>query len=113
MRHKQNGEIINLHSEGAGYVLCRETLLRLGSYLKASLLNCPNTGIEDVDVASCLAKLNVNQGRSLDEDGKERFHPLKPEKHINGDFPKWLSDMARNPLMKVNFKFLIKNQISI
>jgi glycoprotein-N-acetylgalactosamine 3-beta-galactosyltransferase len=64
------------HSGGGGYLLSNEALKRLGSRLTANLSNCQNTGTEDVDVGRCLRKLNVSMGESIDEKGRERFHPL-------------------------------------
>jgi len=61
-------------SGGAGYVLSKESLQRLGSKLITNQKYCPNTGIEDVDVAQCLRSLGVFPSNSTDILGRERFH---------------------------------------
>ena len=46
-------------------------------------------GIEDVDVAKCLRLVGVYPNKSLDEHGRERFHPFDLGVHydgINGNF---------------------------
>jgi glycoprotein-N-acetylgalactosamine 3-beta-galactosyltransferase len=64
------------HSGGAGYVLSNEALNRIGNALNNNYSFCQNTGTEDVDVARCLRKLKVYKNSSLDDLGRERFHPL-------------------------------------
>ncbi len=61
-------------SGGAGYVLSREAMMRLGEALDKNYTYCSNTGVEDVDTARCLRKLNVTSGRTIDEENKQRFH---------------------------------------
>lgn len=64
------------HSGGGGYVLSNEAFNRLGYALNHNYSYCKNTGIEDVDVAACLRRLKVYKKSSLDELGRERFHPF-------------------------------------
>ena len=59
---------------GAGYVMSKESFNRIGSKLIQNYRFCPNTGIEDKDVSRCLRRLDVVSGKSLDEQGRERFH---------------------------------------
>ncbi len=89
------------HSGGAGYILSKESLLRLGSKLNEDFAFCPNSGSEDVDVADCLRMLNVFPEKSIDEFGRERFHPLNLETHYGGNFPDWLYEYASNPIKNV------------
>ncbi len=49
----------------AGYVLSREAMMRLGEALDKNNTLCSNTGIEDVDTANCLRKLNVSSGSKI------------------------------------------------
>lgn len=45
-----------------------------------------------------LRDLNVYMGNSKDEFGRERFHPLNINAHLNGVYPKWLYQYAQAPL---------------
>ena len=54
-----------------GYVLSRESLMRLGGTLVKNYSFCNNTGTEDVDVARCLRRLGSYMGNSLDEQHRE------------------------------------------
>ena len=90
------------HSGGAGYVLSNEALQRIGSRLSENYTFCSNSGLEDVDVAKCLRKLDVYPDKSIDDKGRERFHPLSVSTHLKGAIPGWLHGYASNPLRKVN-----------
>ncbi len=89
------------HSGGAGYVLSNEALRRVGSKLVEDYKFCPNSGVEDVDVAKCLRKVSVYPGKSIDEMGRERFHPFDVGTHLMGGFPDWYFQYATNPVKKV------------
>jgi glycoprotein-N-acetylgalactosamine 3-beta-galactosyltransferase len=89
------------HSGGGGYVLSREALHRIGSKLHENYTFCPNTGTEDKDVAKCLRKLGVYPNKSIDEMGRERFHPLSMMAHYKGNFPKWLYSYSSNQIQRV------------
>ena len=89
------------HSGGAGYVMPRQALLDLGSRLIANYSSCSNTGTEDVDIARCLRVLGYEPGVSLDEKGRERFHPLNVGYHYIGGFPEWMYKYAANELKTV------------
>ena len=95
------------HSGGGGYLLSNEALSRLGSSLRTNSSFCQNTGTEDVDVARCLHKLHVFSNKSIDEAGRERFHPLSLTAHYKGHFPGWLVQYAANPLRNVSRKLYI------
>ena len=41
-------------------------------------------GTEDVDIARCLRRLGVYPNKSIDDFGRERFHPLSISGHYNG-----------------------------
>ena len=100
----QNG----YHSGGGGYLLSREALHRFGSNLNKNFTFCKNTGTEDVDVGKCLRELGVYPNKSVDELGRERFHPLNINAHYFGHFPDWMFQYASNPLQKVGI--CIRNQ---
>lgn len=89
------------HSGGAGYVLSKEALTRLGKKLNEDFSFCPNSGSEDVDIAECLRMLNVYPEKSIDDFGRERFHPLDLVSHYEGDIPDWLLEYASNPVKNV------------
>ena len=100
------GEEFNItgvyHQGGAGYLLSKEAFKRIGSALETNYSFCPNSGIEDVDIAICLRKLGVYPKPSLDEHGRERFHAHSAKNHYKGTNPDWLIRMAANPLKKVS-----------
>ena len=91
------------HSGGAGYLLSREAFQRLGKKLNEDYKFCPNSGLEDVDVASCLRKLGVHKNMSLDEFGRERFHALSIKRHYFGENINWLKNNLANNLQTVKF----------
>lgn len=66
-----------------------------------------------MDVAKCLRKLGVTPEISIDNEGKERFHPLSLMGHYLGHFPNWMYSYASNPIQKVRFHIILnfKNDI--
>lgn len=96
------------HSGGGGYLMSNEAFRRIGSKLNEDFKYCPNTGTEDVDVAKCFRSLEVYPEKSVDELGRERFHPLNIHGHYQGDYPDWMYTYASNPLKKVNKNRLFK-----
>ena len=94
------------NSGGAGYLFSKEAFNRIGSKLAENYSFCPNTGIEDVDIAGCFRLLDVSLDAALDEKGRERFHPLNIDSHFNGKFEganQWFFYSATTPLQKVIF----------
>lgn len=69
-------------SGGAGFVFSKEAYKRLIKSLSSS--SCQNTGIDDLDLSTCLKLSNVKIGDSRDQFGYERFHPDSFEKHFYG-----------------------------
>ncbi|CAF0956706.1 unnamed protein product [Adineta steineri] len=83
-------------SGGSGYVLTRKGLDLFGSYMNDNLLyaRC-NSTMEDMMVGSCLQiifSLALSNeikdltlvGETIDDQGRERFHPLTFRVHFNG-----------------------------
>lgn len=91
------------HSGGGGYLMSNEAFRRIGSKLNEDFRFCPNSGIEDVDVAKCFRKLQVFLKKSIDQNGRERFHPLNIDSHFFGHFPEYMLRYAANPLKKVKY----------
>ncbi len=62
---------------------------------------------KDVDVGTCFRQLGVFPAKSIDDEGKERFHPLSINDHFLGNFPDWMYEYASNPLQMVGKIFFI------
>ncbi|KAL4219661.1 glycoprotein-N-acetylgalactosamine 3-beta-galactosyltransferase 1 [Mactra antiquata] len=75
------------HSGGAGYVISKAALKKFGDFGKK---NCNNGGVgEDVEIGKCFEKLGVEAGKSVDSQGRSRFHCFHPELHVVGQYPSW------------------------
>jgi hypothetical protein len=92
-------------SGGGGYVLSNEAMNRLGKKLNEDYSFCEQTDSEDVDVASCLRKMDVLPEKSLDELGRERFHALNLMLHYKGIIPDWFFNYSANIIKTVIFCF--------
>ena len=58
--HKFQFYLSSYHSGGAGYVISSGAMKQLGHLLsQEDFGHCPNTGVEDQDVAACLRKLSI------------------------------------------------------
>ena len=73
-------------------------------------------GIEDVDVAKCLRLVGVYPNKSLDEYGRERFHPFDLVVHydgINGNFKifKWSGELIYVLLVELPCIFWVVQNI--
>ena len=51
--------------------------------------------------ASCLRQVDVYGNKSLDEDGRERFHPINIKRCFEGDYGGWFSSCTINKLKNV------------
>ena len=71
-------------SGGAGYVLSKEALKRFveTGLDDPDLCRQDDGGAEDVEIAKCMVKLGVEAGDSRDLEGKKRFFPFVPERHL-------------------------------
>ncbi|XP_060569359.1 glycoprotein-N-acetylgalactosamine 3-beta-galactosyltransferase 1-like isoform X2 [Ruditapes philippinarum] len=95
----QNGYM----SGGAGYVISNRALrnlVQLGFYPEKCPV-IPNKedpeNSEDIEIGRCLNKTGVPVINSLDEEGKERFHPYPTQKHLFGSIPRFVFEWAKNP----------------
>ena len=85
------------HSGGAAYVLSREALRRFYAAYHESDSLCTKQGPnEDIHIAACLRSTGVYAGRSLDQNNRERFHPLPFSTHYLGPIPSWLQIYAQH-----------------
>lgn len=77
-------------SGGAGYILSKEALKRLGGPQGKNTSLC-NTdgGAEDVQIGKCMTNLGVKLLPTVDVLGRSRFHCFGPEAHLQGRFPDW------------------------
>lgn len=89
----------DIASGGAGYVMSREALKRLGSRQQG--LCHESRGDEDVEIAECLKRLGVEFGESRDALGRNRFLCFDPEREIHGEFPPWYYKMDKYGAKKV------------
>ncbi|CAF4612495.1 unnamed protein product [Rotaria sp. Silwood2] len=83
-------------SGGAGYILTRKGLDLFSSYMKNdSIYSQCNSSMEDIMVGQCLKNIlqllpfHIRKdlelvGETVDEHGRERFHPLAFRIHFNG-----------------------------
>ena len=92
LRFKDNDVTVDYQSGGAGYVLSRESLKRIGQKLTFNYPSCPDTTIEDIDVAECIQNIGITLGVSRDEFNKERFHPFSVVHHMKAVYPDWFYD---------------------
>ena len=89
-------------SGGGGYVMSNVAFNRLGKKLNQNYSFCEQTDSEDVDTARCLRKLEVYPEKSIDELGRERFHPLNLMIHYKSEIPEWIFNYSANAVKKVN-----------
>lgn len=89
------------HSGGPGYVMSNEAFTRISKALNKNISTCPNSGIDDIDINSCLRDLNVSMGISYDEQKRERFINMGLMTHFTGSYPPGHSDYSFNPPQKV------------
>ncbi|WAR04063.1 C1GLT-like protein [Mya arenaria] len=72
-------------SGGAGYIISKEALRRVGAHgTKASMCR-QDGGYEDVEFGKCMQNLGVKVGNSTDRFGRSRFHCFDPATHLIGD----------------------------
>jgi hypothetical protein len=115
-------------SGGGGYVLTRKGVELFGSYMNNDLIysQC-NTSMEDMMVGKCLQKIfeiaPKNQikdltiiGETIDNEGRERFHPLVFRLHFNGPGNKtkreWIHFRPFHHNLFVNLDFLFSYLVS-
>jgi len=56
-------------------LLSKKSLEIYGKKLEEDKNICPKSGVEDQDMSTCAVKLKIAQPNSVDEKGRERFHP--------------------------------------
>lgn len=103
-------------SGGAGFVFSMEAYKRLINKLSFDYNSCPNSGIDDLDLSTCLKLVNVSIQDSRDENGLERFHPGDIERHYfgpvdDGPYPFYKQFMGKNCSSKSWISFHEKNHL--
>lgn len=89
-------------SGGAGYVISQRALRRFVEFGMQPGL-CPiipqvddPENSEDIEIGRCLNVSGVSVINSLDEKGRETFHPYPIERHAFGWIPEFVYDWAKN-----------------
>ena len=83
------------NSGGAGILFTHEALKRISNSIRKGICN-QTRGHGDLALGKCAYKSNVSMGNSLDEFGRERFHPLSFRGHFKGYLPQWLKEYSSN-----------------
>lgn len=83
-------------SGGAGYVISHAAFQKLGETCFQTKPCVKRDKNEDVEVGLLLQDLNVYVLSSLDNEGRETFHPEPLDKHAVGPFPRWLDQYGWN-----------------
>ena len=82
-------------SGGAGILFTNESLKRITLNIRKGICN-QSKGYGDVALGRCQYMSNVTLGNSLDEKGRERFHPFKFRDHYKNNLPEWLHNFSSN-----------------
>ncbi|XP_063724061.1 glycoprotein-N-acetylgalactosamine 3-beta-galactosyltransferase 1-like isoform X2 [Symsagittifera roscoffensis] len=88
-------------SGGAGYVISRKTLSKLGHGLKNKSLKCDDLNSkapEDNAVGRCLKKLGIEPGKTIDTEEKELFHSFNLQTELSDKPPSWVYSYAYYPV---------------
>ena len=64
--------------------------------------------LSDVDVGRCLRRVGVYPNKSVDANGRERFHPLNIMAHYENVYPDWMVKYSANPIKSVKKIFIIQ-----
>ena len=83
------------HSGGAGILFTLESLKRITNSIRRGICN-QTKGHGDLALGRCAYQSNITMGKSLDELGRERFHPLSFHSHYKGNIPTWLFKYSSN-----------------
>ncbi|CAF1125383.1 unnamed protein product [Brachionus calyciflorus] len=88
------------HSGGPGYVLSNGAFMTICKKMDKNINNCPNSGIDDVDISQCIRNYNGKMGQSRDELGRERFLPMGLMDTFTGRNTDWLKGYGEHPPQK-------------
>ncbi len=98
-------------SGGAGYLLNKKALSKLGSKLDKNIMYCPHYKEEDISVSNCMNLLGIVKMNSTDKLGRERFHPFNITAHYFGLLDNEFELYSANKVKKVqlfnNFENLV------
>ena len=84
-------------SGGAGILFTHEALKRISNNINKGICSWKK-GHGDLALGKCAYLSNVRIGISLDDFGRERFHPLSFRAHFQGYLPEWLKTYSSNEI---------------
>ncbi|CAF0928685.1 unnamed protein product [Brachionus calyciflorus] len=85
------------HGGGPGFVISYAALETIVKAMQINIKNCPDTGVDDLDINHCIRNYNGKIGKSIDEKGRERFLGFSVDVHFSGNYPDWTESYAQNP----------------
>ncbi|CAF1007417.1 unnamed protein product [Brachionus calyciflorus] len=84
------------HGGGPGFVISNAALESIVKEMQKDIKNCPDEGVDDVDISHCIRNYNGKIGKSIDERGRERFLGFHLMTHFRGEITDWIRECSQN-----------------